>query len=67
MIEIKLEVGLGSVTKSVFAMCLSDITADVKNWSSNVSLNFISLFTLTFILSLDATLINDQHRSGSLQ
>ncbi|CAF2390576.1 unnamed protein product [Rotaria sp. Silwood2] len=37
-IEVKLEVGLGSVTKSVVAMCLSNLTADVQNWSSNMSL-----------------------------
>ncbi|CAF3526493.1 unnamed protein product [Rotaria socialis] len=37
-IEIKLEVGSGSVTKSVVAMCLSNLTADVQNWPSSVSL-----------------------------
>ncbi|CAF0895845.1 unnamed protein product [Rotaria sp. Silwood1] len=37
-IEVKLEVGLGSATKSVVAMCLSNLTADVQNWSSNMSL-----------------------------
>ncbi|CAF3899768.1 unnamed protein product, partial [Rotaria magnacalcarata] len=37
-IQIKLEVGLGSVTKSVVAMCLSNLTADVQNWSSNMIL-----------------------------
>jgi hypothetical protein len=40
-IELKLEVGLGSVTKSVVAMCLSNIAADVQNWSSNVKQTFI--------------------------
>lgn len=35
-IEIKLEVGLGSVTKSVVALCLSKLTADLKNWSTDV-------------------------------
>jgi hypothetical protein len=35
-IEVKLEVGLGSVTKTVVAMCLSSLTADVQNWSSDV-------------------------------
>lgn len=38
-IEIKLEVGLGSMTKSVVAMCLSNLTADLKNWSSDISLS----------------------------
>ncbi|CAF0751812.1 unnamed protein product [Rotaria sordida] len=38
-IEVKLEVGLGSITKSVVAMCLSNLTADVKNWSSELSLS----------------------------
>ncbi len=36
----KVEVGLGSVTKSVIAMCLSNLTADVQNWGSNVSVVF---------------------------
>ncbi|CAF4998325.1 unnamed protein product, partial [Rotaria sp. Silwood1] len=38
-IEVKLEVGLGSITKSVVAMCLSNLTADIKNWSSELSLS----------------------------
>ncbi|CAF4542597.1 unnamed protein product, partial [Didymodactylos carnosus] len=33
-IAVKLEVGFGSSTKTVLAMTLSNITADVKNWSS---------------------------------
>ncbi|CAF4323084.1 unnamed protein product [Rotaria sp. Silwood2] len=37
-IEVKLEVGLGSITKSVVAISLSYLTADVQNWSSNMSL-----------------------------
>ncbi|CAF4925776.1 unnamed protein product, partial [Rotaria sp. Silwood1] len=38
-IEVKLEVGLGSITKSVVAMCLSNLTADIKNWSSELILS----------------------------
>ncbi|CAF1245225.1 unnamed protein product [Adineta ricciae] len=38
-IELKLEVGLGSITKSVVAMCLSNLTADVKNWGTDLSLS----------------------------
>ncbi|CAF4656530.1 unnamed protein product [Rotaria sp. Silwood1] len=38
-IEVKLEVGLGSVTKSVVAMCLSNLIVDVKNWSSKALLS----------------------------
>ncbi len=38
-VEIKLEVGLSSVTKSVVAMCLSNLTGDVKNWSMDLSLS----------------------------
>ncbi|CAF4682285.1 unnamed protein product, partial [Rotaria sp. Silwood2] len=37
-IEVKLEVELGSIIKSVVAMCLSNLTANVQNWSSNMSL-----------------------------
>ncbi|UJR10669.1 hypothetical protein I4U23_014864 [Adineta vaga] len=37
-LELKLEVGLGVVTKSVVAMCLTGLTADVQNWSSNMML-----------------------------
>jgi hypothetical protein len=42
-LEFKLEVGLGSVTKSVVAMCLSNLTANVQNWSSDV-ISFVFLF-----------------------
>ncbi|CAF4190264.1 unnamed protein product [Rotaria sp. Silwood2] len=38
-IDVKLEVGLGSVTKSVVAMCLSNLTVDVKNWSSKMNMS----------------------------
>ncbi|UJR35157.1 hypothetical protein I4U23_027926 [Adineta vaga] len=38
-IELKLEVGLGSVTKSVVAMCFSNLTADIKNWGTDLSLS----------------------------
>jgi hypothetical protein len=48
-IEFKLEVGLGSVTKSVVAMCLSNLTADVQNWSSDVKKFFV--ISLRLILS----------------
>ncbi|CAF3586652.1 unnamed protein product [Adineta steineri] len=37
-LQLKLEVGLGSVTKAVVAMSLSGLIADVQNWSSNMSL-----------------------------
>ena len=54
-IEVTLEVGLGSVTKSVVAMCLSNLTADVKNWSSDVR-NLISMIPnhcdLKYVLSI---------------
>ena len=47
-LELKLEVGLGAVTKSVVAMCLTGLTADIQNWSSNVNANLIaSYFKLT--------------------
>ncbi|CAF3740023.1 unnamed protein product, partial [Rotaria sordida] len=39
IIEVKLELGTGSVTKPVIAMCLSDMFVDVKNWSSNMSIS----------------------------
>lgn len=35
-IELKFEVGLGFVTKAVFAMCLSDLTVEAHDWSSDV-------------------------------
>ncbi|CAF1170061.1 unnamed protein product [Rotaria sordida] len=39
IIEIKLELGTGSFTKPVIAMCLSNLFVDVKNWSSNMSIS----------------------------
>ncbi|CAF4388230.1 unnamed protein product, partial [Rotaria sordida] len=39
IIEIKLELGTGSFTKPVIAMCLSNLFVDVKNWSSNISIS----------------------------
>ncbi|CAF4198469.1 unnamed protein product, partial [Rotaria sordida] len=39
IIEVKLELGTGSVTKPVIALCLSDLFVDVKNWSSNISIS----------------------------
>lgn len=36
-IEVKLEVGFGVATKAVVALCLSNLTADLKNWSSDVN------------------------------
>ncbi len=51
-IEIKLEVGLGSVTKSVVAMRLSNLTADVKNWSTDLS--------LSLTVNLEAALFNER-------
>lgn len=35
-VEVKLELGVGAATKSVVAMCFSNLTADLKNWSSEV-------------------------------
>ncbi|CAF2933999.1 unnamed protein product [Rotaria sp. Silwood2] len=51
-IEVKLEVGLGSITKSVVAMCLSNLTADVKNWSSTLS--------LASTVNIEAALFNER-------
>ncbi|CAF1542330.1 unnamed protein product [Adineta steineri] len=51
-IQIKLEVGLGSVTKSVVAMCLSNLIADVKNWSTDLS--------LSSTVSIEAALFNER-------
>ncbi|CAF4278394.1 unnamed protein product [Rotaria sp. Silwood2] len=39
IIEIKLELGTGSSTKPVIAMCLSNLLVDVKNWSSDISIS----------------------------
>ncbi|CAF2841774.1 unnamed protein product [Rotaria sp. Silwood2] len=39
IIEIKLELGTGSSTKPVIAMCLSNMFVDVKNWSSDISIS----------------------------
>lgn len=46
----KLEVGLGSVTKPVAAMCLSKMNANVQNWSSEVRKS--SYFSSYFIYSI---------------
>ncbi|CAF1260195.1 unnamed protein product [Adineta steineri] len=51
-IQIKLEVGLGLVTKSVVAMCLSNLTADVKNWTTDLS--------LSSTVSIEAALFNER-------
>ncbi|CAF4060347.1 unnamed protein product, partial [Adineta steineri] len=51
-IQIKLEVGLGSVTKSVVAMCLSNLTADVKNWTTDLS--------LSSTVNIEAALFNER-------
>ncbi|CAF3667368.1 unnamed protein product [Rotaria sp. Silwood1] len=50
-IEVKLEVGLGSVTKSVVAMCLSNLIVDVKNWSSKMN--------MTSSVNIEAALYNE--------
>ncbi|CAF1648366.1 unnamed protein product, partial [Rotaria sordida] len=50
-IEIKLEVGLGSVTKSVVAMCLSNLTTDIENWSSKMN--------VTSSVNIEAALYNE--------
>ena len=71
-IEIKLEVGLGSVTKSVVAMCLSNLTADVKNWSSDVIFLYsflrfecllFSQMELSAALNIEAALFNEHVHS----
>ncbi|CAF1242306.1 unnamed protein product, partial [Didymodactylos carnosus] len=82
-IEVKLEVGFGSSTKSVIAMCLSNLTADLKNWSSVMLLSStvsveMALFNermLTwepliepYLESKSATLVsNDQNDSTAIQ
>jgi len=54
-IEVKLEVGFGSLTKSVVAMCFSNLTVDVKNWSSDMS--------LAAAVSIEAALFNERVHS----
>jgi len=44
IIEIKLELGTGLSTRPVVAVCLSEIFADIKDWSSDVNYLFIYLF-----------------------
>ncbi|CAF4608864.1 unnamed protein product [Rotaria sp. Silwood1] len=48
--EIKLNVGFGSITKSVGAMCLSDWTVDLKNWSDQM--------TASLTMNIEAALYN---------
>ncbi|CAF4508473.1 unnamed protein product, partial [Rotaria socialis] len=50
-IEIKLEIGSGSMTKSVAAMCASKLNVDAKNWSS--------IFTLSSTVNIEAALFNE--------
>ncbi|CAF3896761.1 unnamed protein product, partial [Rotaria magnacalcarata] len=49
--EIKLDVGFGSVTKSVVAMCLSNSTVNVKNWSDEM--------TTSLTMDVEAALYNE--------
>ena len=42
--EVKFEIGVGSVTKSVAAMCVSNLILDVKNWSSDVRIKEFSSY-----------------------
>ena len=66
-IEMKLEVGMGSMTKAVVAMCFSSLTADVKNWSSDVKRTLLSDFFHFDRLRSDGNDRDDESRSGSLQ
>ena len=62
----KVEVGQGAVTKSVVAMRLSNLTADVKNWSSDVkSPRFIALGTI--LRFVDEPFFHAEHRSCLIQ
>jgi hypothetical protein len=36
MIEVRFELGKGSSTGPVMALCLSNIFSDIQNWSSDV-------------------------------
>jgi hypothetical protein len=57
---LKLEVGLGSITKAVVAMCLSNLTADVQNWGSDVILSS-SFFVLIYpFIHSDESSINNK-------
>ncbi|CAF1279791.1 unnamed protein product, partial [Didymodactylos carnosus] len=38
IIEVKLELGSGSSTKPIIAMCFSDLLVEVKNWSTNINI-----------------------------
>ncbi|CAF1293254.1 unnamed protein product, partial [Didymodactylos carnosus] len=38
VIEVKLELGSGSSTKPIIAMCFSDLLVEVKNWSTNINI-----------------------------
>ncbi|CAF4497379.1 unnamed protein product [Rotaria socialis] len=49
--EIKLDIGFGSVTKSVVAMCLSNSTVNVKNWSDEM--------TASLTMDIEAALYNE--------
>lgn len=49
ILEIKLELGYGSSTRPVVAICLSELFADIQNWSSDVIiLNIFFYFYLLF-------------------
>ncbi|CAF1256037.1 unnamed protein product [Rotaria sordida] len=49
--EIKLDVGFGLVTKPVVAMCLSNWTVDLKNWSDQM--------TASLTMNIEAALYNE--------
>ncbi|CAF3861922.1 unnamed protein product, partial [Adineta steineri] len=38
LIEVKFELDSDSITKPVIALCLSDLSIDIKNWSSDMSI-----------------------------
>ncbi len=52
LMEVKLELGSGSRRKSVIAICLSNLFADVNNWSSDVFMSYEFLRLTLICLSL---------------
>lgn len=56
IIEVKMELGEGSASRPVLAVCLSNIFADLENWSSDLA--------IAVSVELELTLFND-HRLAS--
>jgi len=50
--EVKLELGSGSRRKSAIAICLSQLFADVNNWSSDVFMFYKFIQLISICLSL---------------